>query len=262
MLLVKLDTGFNIEVEFAISPFHRRFFAWVIDTALQWIYIWLGVSMLTSITDAFSEGRYWLLVIFLLPYIFYHLVFETLFNGQSVGKMAMGIKVMTVQGGQPSISQYLIRWLFRIVDLPVLGIASIISSIINMWADPLNAIIGIFLLLGGLVCVIVTPKSQRIGDLVAGTILIDLKNRTSWQDTVFTEIESTYKPRYPQVMQLTDRDINTLKSIIQTVKKKNDYDLSLKIADRIKSKLKMDSDQDSLDFLETLLKDYNYYATN
>ncbi|MFL5747521.1 MAG: hypothetical protein ACJ751_22795 [Niastella sp.] len=101
-----------------------------------------------------------------------------------------------------------------------------------------------------------------MGDLVAGTILIDLKKRTSWQDTVFTEVESTYQPRYPQVMQLSDRDINTLKNIIETVKKRNDYDLSIKIAYRIQSKLKMTSDQDSLEFLQTLLKDYNYYSAN
>ena len=63
-------------------------------------------------------------------------------------------------------------------------------------------------------------------------------------------------------MQLSDRDINTLKNIIETVKKRNDYDLSLKIADRIQGKLKMRTDQDSLAFLETLLKDYNYYSTN
>ncbi len=35
MQLVKLDTGFNIEVEFAISPFHKRFFAWLIDAVIQ-----------------------------------------------------------------------------------------------------------------------------------------------------------------------------------------------------------------------------------
>ena len=63
-------------------------------------------------------------------------------------------------------------------------------------------------------------------------------------------------------MQLSDRDINTLKNIIETVKKRNDYDLSLKIADRIQTKLKMHSDQDSLEFLKTLLKDYNYYSAN
>ena len=63
----------------------------------------------------------------------------------------------------------------------------------------------------GIASVMLTQKSQRVGDIVAGTILIDTRNSTSWQDTVFTELSENYKPRYPQVMQLTDRDINTLK---------------------------------------------------
>jgi hypothetical protein len=174
-----------------------------------------------------------------------------------VGKLATGIKVMTLQGGQPSISQYLIRWLFRIVDFPVFIFLYLVFNPVNWWSW-----LSVLFLFAGLICIILTPKSQRIGDLVAGTILIDLKNRTSWQDTVFTEVEATYQPRYPQVMQLSDRDVNTLKSIIETIRKKNDYELSLKIADRIKSKLKMNSDQESFDFLQTLLKDYNYYSTN
>ncbi|RYG46729.1 MAG: hypothetical protein EOO01_15780 [Chitinophagaceae bacterium] len=56
--------------------------------------------------------------------------------------------------------------------------------------------------------------------------------------------------------------INTLKSIIESVRKKNDHDLAFRISERIKAKLKMDSDQDPLDFLKTLLKDYNYYSSN
>src|SRR5690348_5304938 len=106
-----------------------------------------------------------------------------------------------------------------------------------------------------------TPRSQRIGDIVAGTIVIDTRNNTSWQDTVFAELSDTYKPRYPQVMQLSDRDINTLKNIIDTVKKKNDHALANRIAQRILSKTKMETDQYPIDFLETLLLDYNYYST-
>ena len=108
---------------------------------------------------------------------------------------------------------------------------------------------------------IITSKSQRLGDLVAGTIIIDTQTRTSWEDTVFTELESNYQPRFPEVMRLSDKDINTLKSIIERVRKKGDYDLSMRIAERIKMKLTIASDQDSFDFLETLLKDYNYYST-
>jgi len=254
MLLVKLDTGFNIEVEFALSPFHRRFFAWLIDVTIQGTYLYLGAKILNGLVSIDWDSQYWGVVLYLLPFIFYHLLSEIIMNGQSVGKMVMQIKVMTLQGGEPSISQYLIRWLFRIIDFPILLFAGTLSGYSTWWV--------VLFIFAGLICVIATPKSQRVGDLVAGTILIDLKKRTSWQDTVFTEVESTYQPRYPQVMQLSDRDINTLKNIIETVKKRNDYDLALKIAYRIQSKLKMTSDQDSLEFLQTLLKDYNYYSTN
>ena len=188
-----------------------------------------------------------------MPVLFYHLFFEIVF-GRSPGKMALNLKVISDDGGQPSIGQFLLRWAFRTLDFPVAILGLLVWEEIPWWTFPA--------LFGGLFCVILTKKSQRIGDIVAGTIVIDLKNRTSWEDTVFKEVEATYKPRYPQVMQLTDRDINTLKSIIENVKRKNDYDLSMRIADRIRSKLKMQSDQDSLDFLETLLKDYNYYSTN
>ncbi len=249
MPLVKLNTGFNIEVEFAITPFHKRLFSWIIDFVVILSYSLLMRKLFLSI----DEDREWIFVLAGLPPLFYHLICELAMNGQSIGKKALAIKVITLDGGQPSLSQYLIRWSFRLADFPIWLLGAIIYSELPGWC-------AIFLF-AGIACVIATPYTQRIGDLVAGTIIIDTKTRTSWEDTVFTELESNYKPRFPQVMQLTDKDINTLKSIIGTVQKKNDYDLSMRIGERIKSKLHIESDQDSLDFLETLLKDYNYYAT-
>lgn len=253
MALVKMDTGFNIEVDFAISPFHKRLFAWIIDLMVCWFIVKVS-ALLAGIDSTFIWVSPWsiegsLISLFVL---FYHLISEIAFNGKSLGKMAMNIKVVTAEGGQPSLGQYLLRWSFRLLDFPLIVLVMMVQREIPLWCFPL-----LFL---GLICVIATKMSQRIGDLAAGTIVIDLKNDTSWQDTVFTEVEASYLPKYPKVMQLSDRDINTLKSIIENVKKKNDYDLSMRIADRIKSKLKMESDQDSLDFLETLLKDYNYYS--
>lgn len=255
MSIIKLDTGFNIEVDFATSPFHRRLFAWVIDLMVCWLYIkvisaFFGVpSFFIWVFSADLTG-----ILISLPVLFYHLISEITLNGRSLGKMATNIRVITAEGGQPSLGQYLLRWCFRLVDFPIMLLGLIAAGEVPWWMFPL--------LFSGLFSVIFTAKSQRIGDLVADTILIDLKNRTSWQDTVFTEVESTYQPLYPQVMQLSDRDINTLKSIINNVRKKNDYDLAMRIADRIKSKLKLDSNQHSLEFLETLLKDYNFYTQN
>jgi uncharacterized RDD family membrane protein YckC len=249
MLQLKLDTGFNIEIDFKVAPFPRRLLAWILDIAILIAYLLAGVWLMGSAW----RWQGWTFILYFLPYLFYHLLCEIFLNGQSIGKKAMGLKVIAADGGQPSISQYLIRWLFRSVDFPMWVFGAISYGALPWWC-------AVFLF-GGMACLIATPHSQRIGDLVAGTVLIDTRNRTSWEDTVFTEVEEDYHPRYPKVMQLTDKDINTLKGIINTVSKTRDYDLSMRIAERIKSKLDMQGDQDSLDFLQTLLKDYNYYST-
>jgi uncharacterized RDD family membrane protein YckC len=251
MLVVKLNTGFNIEVDFLISPFHRRFFAWSIDVALLFGYVWAIRTFLDYIVS--WRHLQWVSIIIGLPMLLYHLLFEVLCNGQSIGKMAMSIKVISADGGQPSLSQFLIRWIFRLADLPVWILAAIRVGELPWWCS--------LLLFSGLATVVFTKRSQRIGDLIAGTIVIDTKNQTSWQDTVFTELEADYHPSFPEVMRLSDKDINTLKSIIDTVRKKNDQELGLRISDRIKTKLQIQSDKAPLEFLEILLKDYNYFAT-
>jgi uncharacterized RDD family membrane protein YckC len=253
MLLVKLDTGFNIEVDFAIIPFHKRFIAWCIDLIILSVFYYAVRAIMENIFGSGWGTKLWLRVPLSLPFLLYHPVCEIFMNGQSFGKKIMRIRVISADGGHPSISQYLIRWTFRMVDFPIWILYLVETGMWPWWC--------FVLLFSGLACVLLSPHSQRIGDLVAGTILIDTRASTSWEDTVFTELEENYQPRFPEVMKLSDKDINTLKSIIETVKKKRDFDLSLRIGERIRSKLQINSDQDSLDFLETLLKDYNYYST-
>jgi uncharacterized RDD family membrane protein YckC len=253
MLQVKLDTGFNIEVDFMIAPFIKRFFAWLIDYVIQIAWLIIITRIIRFGHDVFWEMPYWVVFLILLPYLLYFPLSEIFLNGQTVGKKAMQIKVISADGGNPSISQFVVRWLFRLIDFPVWLLYPIAIGELPWWT-------AIFLF-GGIGCLIGTPYTQRIGDVVAGTILIDTRNRTSWEDTVFTELTNDYKPRYPQVMQLSDKDLNTLKGIISAVRKRSDYDLSIRIATRIRSKLQIEDDQDSLEFLQTLLKDYNYYST-
>lgn len=236
MLAVKLDTGFNIEVEFPITAFHKRLIAWVIDLLILFSYLWVSDLVMDQLMSSYQRNRMWIAVLQSLPALLYHLLMEVGTNGQSVGKMAMNIKVITLEGGQPSLSQYLLRWMFRIVDITML--------------------------FPGFFSIILSPRSQRLGDIVAGTIVIDTKESTSWQDTIFTEVESNYQPVYQQVMQLTDKDINTLKGFIEMIRRKNDHEMAFRISERIQNKLNIQSRQDPYEFLQTLMKDYNYYATN
>jgi uncharacterized RDD family membrane protein YckC len=254
MLSVKLDTGFNIEVVFPISPFHRRMFAWCTDILLMFLYWLFCEKIVFGLLGNKIANKEWVWVLLGLPVLLYYPAMEILTNGQTVGKKLLGIRVITLEGGQASVSQYILRWLFRTVDFPIWIFPAIFTNALPWYCSILT--------FSGIGCVIISQKSQRIGDIIAGTIVIFTRSKTSWQDTVFTEVEAGYRPRYQQVMRLSDKDINSLKSIIGTVKKKNDHEIAFRIAERIKWKLSMHSDQDSLDFLETLLKDYNYYTSN
>ena len=253
MLSVKLDTGFNIEVDFSISPFHRRMFAYIIDVLVMILYYRITMMLLEAYTNIQDGKHQWLYILISLPILFYFPILEILTNGQTIGKKILGIRVITMEGGQASISQYLLRWVFRTADFPS-------WIFLAIWSGALPWYCSIFVF-SGIASVIISDNSQRIGDIVAGTIVIFTRSKSSWQDTVFTEVEADYKPRYPQVMQMSDKDINSLKMIIETVKKNNNHDLAFRISERIKLKLKMQGDQDSLDFLESLLKDYNYYSS-
>jgi 5,10-methylenetetrahydrofolate reductase len=61
-------------------------------------------------------------------------------------------------------------------------------------------------------------------------------------------------------MQLSDRDINAIKSILETARKKGDVDMAVAAGDKIKSHLKIESSLSPFDFLDVLLKDYNYLS--
>lgn len=255
MLTVKLDTGFNIEVDFAISPFHRRLFAWAIDSLTIYLFYVLGTKLLNSFSGKPVSELHWSKIVLLyVPILVYYPAMEILTSGQTIGKKLLGIRVITLEGGQATTSQYLLRWAFRSADFPIWIMPSI-------YAGALPWYFGI-LMFSGIACFLISNKSQRIGDIVAGTIVIFTRTRSSWEDTVFIELESGYKPRYPQVMKMSDKDLNSLKMIINAVRKGNNDELAFRIAERIKWKLNMQSDQPNLEFLETLLKDYNYYSTH
>jgi hypothetical protein len=183
-------------------------------------------------------------------------------NGQSIGKRIIGIKVISEKGGKPSISQYIIRWLIRTSDIALAGI--ILSIVLSTLYGNFIFFAGAFGFLMLVVDVILvnTKKQQRLGDILAHTILIEARQRERIEDTIFQEVSQDYVPSFPQVMKLTDRDINALKGILDTARKRNDYNMAEMASQKIKSHLKIDTALSPFDFLEVLLKDYNYLSAN
>ena len=62
-------------------------------------------------------------------------------------------------------------------------------------------------------------------------------------------------------MKLSDRDINAIKSILETARRKGDFNMAANASEKIKAHLNIDSSSSPFDFLDVLLKDYNYLST-
>ncbi|MBC7872826.1 MAG: RDD family protein [Ferruginibacter sp.] len=270
MAVIKVPTNFNIDVEFEIPEFYRRLVSLLIDILIEYFYLRIASAIYDSIAASSgwdTDTQYNLhavQLLFFLPVLLYHVVMEITMNGQSIGKKIMGIRVVNENGGRPSISQFLIRWLLRVSDLwiAILLIMIITSPALGRDMETTFVILAALgFLITDIVLVVSSQKGQRIGDILAKTILIRINTKSDIEDTVFVNVADSYVPSFPQIMQLTDKDINAIKSILETARKKGDFHMAEAASFKIKSHLKIESTMPPFDFLDVLLKDYNYLST-
>ena len=260
---IRIMTNFNIELGFPAAPFHRRFLAWVIDIIILFIYVRIAVEVLSNMTFRYSDNTVGALALALaLPLLTYHFFCELFLNGQSLGKKITGIRVVNERGGRPGIGQLLIRWIIRTSDFMILVMMVTFGSGNGGVEEAWKVGIALGLFITDIVLVNASKKNQRLGDMLAHTILIRSSERHSIHDTIFLDMSEPYVPSFPQVMQLSDRDINSLKGILDTARRRGDYNLAEMAADKIKNHLGISSPLSPYDFLEVLLKDYNYLSQN
>lgn len=268
MSVIKVPTSFNIDVEFDIPEFYRRLIALVIDILIQFFYFRIALAIMNSIvssSNAFDTDTWYNLhavwLVLILPIFVYHIVLEITMNGQSAGKKIMSLRVVNEKGGRPAISQFLIRWMVRDIWFLLLLVIGMNSSEGNDKGEGVFIIILVLAyFITEIVLVVSSRKGQRLGDILAHTILIRTNTRTSIEETVFQEVADTYQPSFPQIMHLSDKDINAIKSILETARKKGDFNMAATASEKIKAHLKIDSSMSPFDFLEVLLKDYNYLS--
>ncbi len=266
MSKILIPTTFNIDLEFESAAFHIRMFAWILDFVLQVFYIILSfyifyyILSYTNMSESGSGYDLWSVqLLMMLPVFMYHLFCEIFWNGQSVGKKLMGLRVVNDNGGKASVSQYMLRWLLRSSDLsiPVIIIAFLFANIAVLKALWITAL----MFIADVILIAINDQGKRLGDLAAGTMVIKAKTKSSLDDTVFMEVAEDYVPVYPQVMRLSDRDINTIKGILDSSRRSGNLQMLENAALRVKKVLVIDDEISAGDFLDTLLKDYNYLST-
>lgn len=245
-MIIEVQTTQNVTIDYETAGVGQRILAYLLDliAIIVWVIGWfwiLGTVASFSINQAFNGDIFAILlvIIILLPVVFYHLLFETLNNGQSPGKMVMKIRVVNVDGTAPTSSSFLIRWLFRLIDFSMTeGFLAVIM-------------------------VAVTKKSQRLGDLLAGTTVIDLKLNSRNRELSITDLDfhEDYKVTYIDVLdRLSDKDIQTISSIIEDQRMRDSDYFNQRLAERIKSITGYTYNGPDRVFLRKVVSDYNYLA--
>ncbi|MGB0438380.1 MAG: RDD family protein [Mycobacterium sp.] len=143
-------TGDAVILDVQIAQVPVRAIAALIDITVVFICYIIGVVLwavtLSQFDSAFSAA---VLIIFtVLAVVGYPVIFETATRGRSLGKLAMGLRVVSDDGGPERFRQALFRAL---------------SGVIEIW-----------MLTGGpaVICSLISPKGKRIGDVFAGTVVI------------------------------------------------------------------------------------------
>lgn len=236
---ISITTSQNIELEYELASVGDRVVGRIIDLLIIGAYAILVILLFSFSSNSGSGPNFLLIFVLLLPVIFYDLILEMWLNGQSVGKRVMSIKVISLTGEQPSFGQYLLRWLFRIIDF------SLLSGLV------------------ALITVAVSEKKQRLGDMVAGTVLVKTKPRTVFQDTFYVPTEQpAYTVTYPEVSNLSDSDIQLVKEVLTTVYRSGNPFLALQAQEKIEEVLNIKSrSSEPKVFLQTVLADYNYLTS-
>jgi uncharacterized RDD family membrane protein YckC len=237
MNTIQITTSQNIDVEYDLASLGERIAGYIIDVLIIIAYF-IIVFFTATYTHFFNGENYWVFIILSLPALFYDLACEVLLNGQSIGKKVMKIKVISIDGGQPSFGQYVLRWLFRMIDFTFTN---------NLCA---------------LISVAVSEKKQRVGDMVAGTTLIKTQARTNFQQTIYTPTpDINYTVFFPDVINLSDKDMQLIKEVTIQIKRTGNNYLAYHAAEKIKQLLNVQTNLEPAHFLQVVIADYNYLTS-
>ena len=114
----------------------------------------------------------------------------------------------------------------------------------------------------GILSILLSDKKQRVGDSAAGTVVISNKKKHKITSTILEDINDDYQPVFSNVTQLSDKDIRIVKEAFLISKRNSDYKTLTVLRKKIASILQVESSLYDIEFIDTILKDYNYYTQN
>lgn len=223
-------TSQYVHIEQPTASVGDRMLAQLVD----WIVMLAYLSLMVWLMMRLNAGFYATMLFLVLPVLFYSLLMEVFNRGQSLGKMALRLRVVKLDGTSPTLGSFLLRWLLWIIDGPTFS----------------------FL---GLVFMVVNRSNQRLGDLAAGTVVIKLQDYKKIQVSLddYDYLTRDYTPRYPQANDLSLEQIEVIRRAL-----KSPTPTVTVLAGKVRQKLGITDMNESTDegFLQRIIRDYQYYA--
>src|ERR1051325_4671711 len=154
-----IETPERVPLHFALASIGNRFIACAIDHTIQIVGLIAIVIVFLIISDAADVGhrlvnapKWVIALLVILQFLIingYFAIFEWIWSGQTPGKRWLKLRVIREDGRPISFFEAVVRNLLRVVDILVPPFYSI-----------------------GLISVFASERDQRVGDLVAGTVVV------------------------------------------------------------------------------------------
>ncbi|MFK7736774.1 MAG: RDD family protein [Pirellulaceae bacterium] len=173
---VRVVTPENIAFEYALAGPFQRLPAFALDLLVR-VAFFIAVAIFLGIVGSFlpfGGGTIATVVIFLLFFFlswFYGIFFETRFNGRTLGKMVFKLRVISTDGRPINAPQAALRNMLRLADMCIMLPLQIFSV-----EAPAAFVIPTFSF--GLIAMVLTRRFQRVGDVVAKTMVISERTQS------------------------------------------------------------------------------------
>lgn len=162
----RILTGEAVYLDIRVAGVGSRGLAKFVDAVVQ-IFIYIGLFMAIGVLAVFvgldvAMINALAIAAIIIALLGYPVLMETLTRGRTVGKLLFGLRVVRDDGGPVTFRQALTRALVALaIEWPGILLA------------PLTWVITIWIM-------IASPLSKRLGDHVAGTIVIHERTPTAW----------------------------------------------------------------------------------
>ncbi|MCA9248795.1 MAG: RDD family protein [Planctomycetales bacterium] len=185
---IQIVTPENIAFEYRLAGPFVRLPAYLLDKLLQFACIFvLGMVLMFTLGSMGMPGL-GMGTTFIFTFVlnwFYGGLFETFWNGQTPGKRAMGIRVVTTDGQPITAIQAVLRNFLRLVD----GLPMAAGSVLPLFQF-------------GLICCLLNRRFQRLGDIACGTMVIyemhhGLRGLSRVDEPLVRQLAAAIPPAFP-----------------------------------------------------------------